>query len=109
MDYTQAQIWLLIVLIGLGTFALRFSFLGLVGRRKLPDWALRHLRYTPVAVIPGLMAPQIFFPAANNGETDPGRLLAAAATLSVGLYVKNPIWAILAGVAVLSLWMALTA
>ena len=107
MDYTQVQIWALIVMIGLGTFALRFSFLGLVGRRKLPDWALQHLRYTPVAVIPGLMAPQIFFPPANGGETDPGRLLAASVTLAVGLYVKNPIWAILAGAGTLTLWMAM--
>lgn len=107
MDYSQLQIWVIIVGMGLGTLALRFSFLGLIGRRQLPEWVLRHLRYTPVAVLPGLVAPQIFFPAANNGETDPLRLIAVAVTLAVGLYTKSVLWAIMAGFATLMGLMAL--
>jgi len=106
MDYSQAQIWAIIVGLGVGTLALRFSFLGLIGRRQLPDWALRHLRYTPVAVLPGLVAPQVFFPPANDGVTDPARLAAAAVTLVVGYYTKSVLWAIGTGFATL---MGLTA
>ena len=40
---------------GIGTFLVRFSFLGLIGNRDLPPWLLRHLRYTPVAVFPALV------------------------------------------------------
>lgn len=108
MDYSQAQIWALIVGLGLGTLTLRFSFLGLIGRRQLPDWALRHLRYTPVAVLPGLITPQVFFPSANDGVTDPARLAAAAVTLAVGYYTKSVIWAIGAGFAALMGLLALT-
>ena len=32
-------IWTVIALLGLGTLLLRFSFLGLIGQRPLPDWA----------------------------------------------------------------------
>lgn len=106
MTYSTLEIWGLIVGLGLGTFVLRFSFLGLVGERKLPVWLLRHLRYTPVAVLPGLMAPQILFPAATGGETDPVRLAAAAVTLVVGMRTGNVLWSIGAGAGLL---MALTA
>ena len=74
MTYSDAQIWTIIVLLGVGTFLIRFSFLGLIGSRKLPEWALRHLRYTPVAVLPGLVAPLVLFPAATDGNPDPARL-----------------------------------
>jgi len=107
MEYSQTQIWVVILGLGLGTLMLRFSFLGLVGRRQMPEWVLRHLRYTPVAVIPGLMAPQIFFPAANDGVTDPLRLVAAAVTLAVGYRTRSVLWAIVAGFATLMALMAL--
>jgi len=101
MGYSTLQIWAVIVVLALGTFALRYSFLGLIGRRRLPDWALRHLRYTPVAVLPGLIAPLVLFPAATDGQPDAARLLAAAATLAVGLWTKSVLWAILAGTVML--------
>jgi len=97
MAYSAPQIWTVILVLALGTFALRYSFLGLIGRRRLPDWALRHLRYTPVAVLPGLIAPLVLFPAATDGQPDPARLLAASVTLGIGYWTKNVLWAILGG------------
>jgi branched-subunit amino acid transport protein len=101
MDYSATHIWAIIVVLALGTFALRYSFLGLIGRRRLPEWALRHLRYTPVAVLPGLIAPLVVFPPATGGAPDAARLLAAAATLAIGLWSKSVLWAILGGAATL--------
>ena len=49
--YSKPEIWLIIVVMGIGTFFLRYSFLGLIGNRPLPEWALRYLRYTAVAVL----------------------------------------------------------
>lgn len=97
MIYSDAQIWAIIVIIGIGTWALRFSFLGLIGNRALPDWMLRHLRYTPVAVIPGLMAPAVVFPPETGGETDPLRLGVVALTVAVGIWTRNAVLAMLAG------------
>lgn len=94
---TDTQIWLLIALLGLGTFVIRFSFLGLIGDRELPPIVLRLLRYTPVAVIPGLVAPLVLWPAGTGGEPDPTRLIAAAITLTVGFVTKNVLYAIGAG------------
>jgi branched-subunit amino acid transport protein len=94
-------LWLVIIALGAGSFLLRFVFLGLIGDRPLPPWILRHLRYTAVAVLPGLVAPMVVFPPATGGVPDPARLIAAGVTLAVGLWLKNAISAILSGAATL--------
>lgn len=99
MTLSQGTIWGIIVALGLGTFLMRFSFLGLIGDRQLPEWLLRLLRYTPVAVIPGLIAPQVLTPAEG---IDPTVFAAAAATLVVGIWRKNAILAMIAGGVVLA-------
>ncbi|NSX53821.1 AzlD domain-containing protein [Parasulfitobacter algicola] len=93
----SAPIWLVIIVLGVGTFLIRFSFLGLVGDRQLPEWLLRHLRYTSVAVLPGLVAPLVIWPQATGGQIDPARMAAAAVTLVVGYLTKNVLAAIVAG------------
>jgi branched-subunit amino acid transport protein len=96
-------LWFIIFTLGVGSFLLRFSFLGLVGDRPLPDWALRCLRYTAVAIIPALIAPMVAL--SNEAETGPDaiRLIAALITLGVGIYTRNVIYAIFAGATVLGL------
>ncbi|MGP3697843.1 AzlD domain-containing protein [Rhodobacter sp. NSM] len=103
MIENTTQVWIVMIVLGLGTFLLRFSFLGLIGSRSLPVWALRMLRYTPVAVLPGLVAPLVLWPQATGGETDPARLAAAVATVAVGLLTRNVFAAIFGGAAVLYL------
>jgi branched-subunit amino acid transport protein len=95
--------WLVTAALAVGTFLIRFSFLGLVGDRTLPPWLVRHLRYTPVAVIPALVAPLVLHPAATGGAPDPARLLAAGVTVAAGLATRSVIAAILAGAAALYL------
>ncbi|GGF49919.1 Branched-chain amino acid transport protein [Mameliella alba] len=95
------DLWIVIIGMGLGSFALRFVFLGLVGDRAMPDWLLRHLRYTAVAVMPALVAPLVIWPSATGGETDPLRLAAAAAALIVGYVTKSLYGAVGAGAAVM--------
>jgi len=94
---SPGELWPVIIGLGLGSFLLRFSFMGIVGKRPLPEWVLRHLRYTAVAVLPALIAPLVLWPSATNGEPDPARLSAAAVTLLVGLLTRNVLAAIFAG------------
>ncbi|MEL6958896.1 MAG: AzlD domain-containing protein [Pseudomonadota bacterium] len=98
---SDLYIWAIIIALGIGTYLIRFSFLGLIGGRDLPEWVHRHLRYTAVAVLPGLVAPLVLWPEATGGELDPARLAAACVTFVVGLWSKNAISAILAGGATL--------
>ncbi len=101
MELSAFEIWTVIVLLGTGTYLIRFSFLGLVGDKPLPPLVLRLLRYTPVAVIPGLVAPLVLWPQATGGQPEPGRLAAAFVTLLVGWWTKNLLAAIAAGAATL--------
>lgn len=107
MEYSSAEIWLVIVAMGIGTYLIRFSFLGAFGKIHLPVWALRLLRYTPVAVLPGLVAPLVLWPAATGGEPDVARLLAAFVALGLGVYFKHTLAAILGGGATLYLMIFL--
>jgi branched-subunit amino acid transport protein len=101
MTYGTLDIWAIILGLGVGTFLIRFSFLGLVGSRALPPFVLRLLRYTAVAVIPGLVAPLVLWPAATGGQPDPARLLAAVTVLAVGITTRNVLAAIFSGAGVL--------
>ena len=101
MNYSNAEIWFTILTLGAGTFLLRYSFLGAIGSRPMPQWFLRMLRYTAVAVLPALAAPLVVWPAATHGQTNPVRLAAAAATLIAGFATRNTLAAIVAGAATL--------
>lgn len=101
------QLWIIIIGLGIGSFAIRFVFLGLVGDRDMPPWVLRHLRYTPVSIIPALVAPLVVWPGANDGNPDPTRLAAAFVCFAVAYIWKNVALAVLAGAGTLYglLWL----
>lgn len=102
-----ATVWFVIIALGAGTFLIRWSFLGAIGNRPIPEWAQRLLRYTAVTVLPALVAPLVVWPAATQGRLDPVRLAAAAVTLGTGILTRNTLAAILCGGAVLGIGFAL--
>ena len=95
------ELWIIIIAMGLGSYALRFAFIGIVGDRSLPDWLLRHLRYTAVAILPALVAPKVLWPDATGGDPDPARLAAAFVTVAVGYLTRNVLAAMFSGAATL--------
>ena len=101
MNYTMTEILIIILALGVGTFVIRFSFLGILGNRALPLWLLRHLRYTAVGILPAMVTPLVLWPEATGGQMDPSRIAAASLALAVGLWTKNAIWAIVVGMATL--------
>lgn len=96
--YSDFAIWGLICAIAAGAFALRFSFLGGMGTRRLPPRLERVLRYTTVAVLPALMAPLVLLPEPPATLPDPAKLAGACAALAVGALTRNVLLAIVAGV-----------
>ncbi len=93
-------LWFVIFGLGIGSFLLRFTFLGFVGDRPLPEWLLRHLRYTAVAILPALCAPLVVY-SGTDGSTEPTRVIAAIATVAAGILTRNTFIAIAAGAAAL--------
>ena len=76
--------WTVTLLMAIGTFLIRFSFLGILGGRELPAWLMLHLKYVAVAVFPALITPMVIWPDATGGAIDPARLIAAAAAFLIG-------------------------
>ena len=93
----KTELWIVIIGLGIGSFALRFAFTGLVGDRQLPIWLMRHLRYTAVGILPAIIAPAVLWPAATNGDFDIPRVSAAIVTLTLGLIWKNVVGSIIGG------------
>lgn len=109
MSIDKSVLWTVIPALALGTYLIRFSFLGFLGATPLPGWLRRAMRYTAVAVLPGLVAPAVLWPAATGGEPDPARLTAALATILVGITTRSMLAGIAAGGLTLFAMLALLA
>lgn len=99
----STTVWIVIAGLAVGTFLIRFSFIGLIGDRELPEWVLRHLRYTAVAVLPGLIAPLVVWPAATGGQLDAARMAAALVAFVIGMWRKSVVSAVFGGMGTLYL------
>lgn len=98
-----------IVTIGIGTYLLRLSFVGILGTRKMPDWAMVPLRFVAPAVLAALVAPAVLL---RDGSVDLSpvtnpRALAALVALLIAWKTKNVAAVIVAGMAVVWLLQAL--
>ena len=101
---TTATVWIVIVLIGAGTFVLRLSGIQLLAGGTMPDGLTRALRYVPAAVLAAIVAPAIV-----HGGPDPGYSLDNI-RLFAGLLAAVVAWttrSVLAtlGVGMGSLWL----
>ena len=96
------NIWVIMVIGGLLTFATRLSFILLLDRIKVPDWFRRGLRFVPVAVLSAIILPELTSP--NNTLFLSWRnpeLLAGLVAILVAWRTKNVLLTILAGMAAL--------
>ena len=100
MNYSQVEIWLIIALMAIGTFAIRFSFLGLIGSKRMVPVIERMLRFTPVAVLPGMVAPHVLWPTDAADGVTLLHLAAAGAAVGTAYLTRKVIWGMLAGLGV---------
>lgn len=93
------KLWLLILLAGAVTFAIRLSFIALLDRLQMPPWFGRALRFVPVAVLSAIILPET---ATRNGVTDLSwrnpQMLAGALAVLVAWRTRNIMLTILAGI-----------
>lgn len=93
----KTELWIVIAALAIGSYGLKFMFIGFVGSRPMPDWLMRHLRYTAVAVLPALIAPLTVWPTATGGEPDIPRYSAALVCFVAGYLSKNVLVAMVCG------------
>lgn len=95
MMASDGVIWLVILALGLGSYLMRFAFLGFWGNRDYPGWALRLLRYAPQAVLPGILVPMIL--PQDGAPLDLFRTFVAVLAFAVGCLTRNTLHTLLTG------------
>ena len=101
----QAQFWVLIAVLAVGTWAMRSFPIMLHGHVPHPPWLARLLRYVPVAAMTALVVPNsLYLHAGDTYAFAPARTLAALVALGVALRTKSILATLVAGM--LALWVA---
>jgi branched-subunit amino acid transport protein len=102
------NIWLIIIAIGVITYATRLSFILVFGGMEMPRNVSRALRFVPAAVLSAIIFPELliregslYLSAGNE------RLLAGLLAFLVAWFTKNTLLTILAGMAVLFILQSL--
>lgn len=103
MSPDPAGFWLVVWVVGAGTFAFRVSFILLLGRvDEVPPGFVRALEFVPPAVLAALVAPAVLAPEGTLA-LGPGnhRLAAGAVAAAVAYRTENMLATLLAGLGVL--------
>ena len=99
-------LWLLVLLMGAGTYAIRLSVLVLVRHTLLPATVRDALRFVTPAVLAAIILPAVLY-AGDGGAFDAGvgneRLLAAIAAAAVAWATKS-VWPTIA-IGMVALWV----
>lgn len=102
-SYSGPTIWGLIVLIGVLTFLIRLSFIGLFGYLdEIPPQLRRALRFVPAAVLAALVLPSFVTPDPGTGGIAADRLAAGAVAGTAAWRTESVFITITAGM--LTLW-----
>lgn len=98
----ETTVWIVMVVVGLLTFGLRAAFIVSGERFTVPVLVQRALRFVPVAVLIGIIVPDVLL---NDGvvfaSLDNHRLIAALAATLVAVITRNIFLTIGVGFAVL--------
>lgn len=104
---TDTILWLTFAVIGIGTFASRFSFIYYFGRVEVPHAVMRLLRFVPPAVLSALILPSILMKSGHAiAPWENERLLAAIVAAAVSFWSRNMLLTICTGMGALWLFQA---
>ncbi len=96
------NIWLVMIVGGLLTFGMRFSFIYLFGKFEIPETLRRALHYVPPAVLSAIIFPELLI---RNGALDLSfentRLLAGVVAVIAAWFSRSTLLTILIGMAAL--------
>jgi branched-subunit amino acid transport protein len=98
------NLWMIIIGMGLVTFATRASFIFLPPHTRIPKGLQRSLKYVAAAVLPALIVPDVLFHGTPGSlPFDAERLIAAIIGILVAWATRNMVLTIVAGMAALLL------
>lgn len=98
----EMLVWLAVFSVGLLTFALRWSFIALVGSLEMPHGIQSALRFVPAAVLAAIIVPAVVVQEGAIALSISNlRLFAALAAAVVAWRTRNLFYTIAAGMIVL--------
>lgn len=104
MNISSTTLWLVIIAVGVGTFAFRSSFILLVKKVGGQPWIDRALRQVPPAVMAALLTSGVLIrDGAVDLSLDNTKLIATALAALVAWFSKSLLWTILSGM--IFLWI----
>jgi branched-subunit amino acid transport protein len=96
--------WWVMIIAGLATFAIRLSFILLIGERDVAPWARRALRLVPPAVLTAIIVPEMLLLGGNlDLSLGNERLLAGGLAALLAWRTRNVVLTIVVGM--LALWL----
>jgi len=93
--------WIVMLAVGLGSYALRLSMLALLGRTGVPAWLASVLPWVAPAVIGALVASMVLTPGGSPVTAVPPELIAVAAGFAAVRWTGNVVYAFTAGMPVM--------
>lgn len=100
----MSEIWVIMLTVGMLTFATRLSFIVLLERWQPPPLLKRALRFVPVSVLTAIITPELVMPSgALDLSLGNARLLAGLVAILVAWKTRNIVWTIVAGMGALLL------
>lgn len=97
----KTKLILTIIIIAMGTFLLRFSFIYLYGRFELPKWLRTAMKYVPTAILSALVFPAILIKDDMIWVSPQNpKLIAGIIASFIAWKTKNLVLTILAGLGV---------
>ena len=104
MDATT-KLWLAIAAVGALNYLSRLSFIATFGRRSMPAWLRRPLKFVPAAMLTALIVPMIVSAPASSVAFDSVDPRVAAATIAtvVAYFTRSTPKTLAAGM--LALWL----
>ncbi len=101
---STTALWLAILGAGAVTFALRLSFIVLLGRVEMPAYLVKALRFVPAAVLTAVVIPLLFY---EDGSLEVSlgneRLLAGLVAALIAWRTRNVLYTLGGGMA--TLWV----
>lgn len=96
--------WLVIVIIGLGTYLIRVSFIAAFGHYGVPTWLEAPLRYVAPAVIAAIVLPLLVAPDGSvDFSVDNVRWLAGLVAIATAVKTRSLSLTIVVGM--VALWI----
>ena len=101
-------LWITILGAGAVTFALRFSFIALLGRIEIPPFFGRALRFVPAAVLTAVVIPLLFYAdGALDASLGNERVLAGLVAALIAWRTRSVLFTLGGGMATLWVLQAL--